>query len=135
MHKRPFGDSIEALVCDFLEQQDLSCVTKNFSCRLGEIDLVMLEPSTNTLVFVEVRFRASAEHGSATESVDWRKQRKLKRTVLHYLQRHADARQRARIDVVGVSYGGEDEAPVLINVSTHQYLGHQLIWTQNAIEE
>ena len=145
MHRKPFGDSIEALVCTFLEQRKLRCVAKNFSCRLGEIDLIMLEPASNTLVFVEVRFRARFDRGTATESVDWKKQRKLRRTVLHYLQKHADARQAARIDVVGVTYKSQYDASVLdelmaVDLScervllTHEDRRYELVWTRNAVE-
>lgn len=138
MQKTIFGSSIEALVCAFLELNGLRCVQKNYHCRLGEIDLVMLNAADHSLVFVEVRFRSKAKFGSATETVDWAKQRKLKRAVLHYLQKNADAKQVARIDVVGVcNLSGEDAAPnsdILFGISTHQYEGYLLRWTRNAIE-
>ncbi|MCL4143714.1 UNVERIFIED_CONTAM: hypothetical protein GTU68_030779 [Idotea baltica] len=136
VHRKPFGDSIEALVCAFLEQQNLRCIAKNFSCRLGEVDLIMLEPADNTLVFVEVRFRANAGRGTATESVDWKKQRKLRRTALYYLQKHANALQAARIDVIGVSYRLDETANEHVNgVSYHLFQNHGLVWTRNAVEE
>ena len=132
------GATIEAMVCSFLELNALRCITKNYHCRLGEIDLIMLEQASNTLVFVEVRFRAGANFGSATETVDWAKQRKLKRAVLHYLQRHADAHQHARIDVIGVcnmpTNTATPNASNLYGVSTHQHDGYLLRWTRNAIE-
>ena len=77
MQKILLGHSIEALACGFLQVQGLSLVEKNYYCRLGEIDLIMLDRDHQTLVFVEVRFRAHAFHGNPTESVDWKKQRKL----------------------------------------------------------
>lgn len=137
MQKTIFGSSIESLVCAFLELNALRCIQKNYHCRLGEIDLVMLDEASNSLVFVEVRFRAQAQFGNATESVDWAKQRKLKRAVLHYLQKHADAKQVARIDVIGVCNLSHDDAPETepsCGVSTHQYEGYLLRWTRNAIE-
>lgn len=138
MQKILFGQSIETLACRFLEQQGLSLVERNFYCRLGEIDLIMLDNTCQSLVFVEVRFRAHAFHGNPTESVDWKKQRKLKRTALHYLQKHNDVRQTARIDVIGVSLitgnGKSNALPFSIDgVSTHQLGPYQLVWTQNAV--
>lgn len=138
VRKNQFGYTIEALVCAFLEENQLTCVQRNFSCRLGEIDLIMLDASSNTLVFVEVRFRARASHGSATESVDWRKQRKLRRAVMHYLQIHADARRAARVDVVGVSYISQSAHSIdfhLPSVSIHQFQEYQLVWTRNALDD
>jgi len=37
VHTIDFGLSIESLVSDFLENHGLRFVTKNYSCRLGEI--------------------------------------------------------------------------------------------------
>lgn len=138
MQKISVGSDAESLVCSFLELNELTCIERNFSCRLGEIDLIMHEASSNTLVFVEVRFRTNAHYGNATESVDWKKQRKLRRTVLHYLQKNATARTCARIDVVGVckSDSANLDVPALPqNVTEHHFQNHALTWTRNAIEE
>lgn len=138
MQKKLFGNAMETLVCAFLEENELACVERNFSCRLGEIDLVMFESSSNTLVFVEVRFRANARHGNATESVDRKKQQKLRRTVLHYLQKNADALTNARIDVVGVCNTiatGPNATLLAQNVTQHYVGNHVLTWTRNAVEE
>lgn len=150
MQTTTVGNQIESLVCAFLESNSLRCITRNYHCRLGEIDLVMLDETTQTLVFVEVRFRTAAIFGSATETVDWSKQRKLKRTVLHYLQKHANAKQRARIDVIGVCRQAEPDnllsnaqaitasAPshgeIRFGVSTHLFEEYKLRWTRNAVE-
>jgi len=135
VQKSKKGQSIETLVSCFLEQQGFQCLEKNYYCRLGEIDLIMLDQSSNTLIFVEVRFRSHVSHGDGTESVDWKKQRKLKRTVLHYLQKHANVSQRARIDVVGVSNTRRSTNSVSDDVSIHLVDQYQLIWTRNAITD
>jgi len=138
VQKKHFGNTIESLVCSFLEANQLTFVERNFSCRLGEIDLIMFEVSSNSLVFVEVRFRANARHGDATESVDWKKQQKLRRTVMHYLQKNATARTNARIDVIGVCNTDSTDQDVpwsAQGVSRHYFANHLLIWTRNAIED
>ena len=53
---------------------------------MGELDLVCLDGGS--LVIVEVRARAGSRFGSATESVDFRKQRKLIRATRHLLMTH-----------------------------------------------
>ena len=111
------GATVEGVVCAFLESQNLSCLQKNYRCRLGEVDLVMQDQNDHALVFVEVRFRSYAAFGTATETVNLAKQRKLKRAVLHYLQKHANATQPARIDVVGVSrFCAADNTPVALSL-------------------
>ncbi|MDQ6646326.1 MAG: YraN family protein [Pseudomonadota bacterium] len=49
-------------------------MTRNYTTRHGEIDLVMLDH--HTIVFVELRYRESASHGDAA-FVTAAKQRKL----------------------------------------------------------
>ena len=78
------GQYYEQQALVFLQQQGLQLVQQNFSCRFGEIDLVMREQQT--LVFVEVKFRRSRHFGGAAAAVTVSKQQKLSRTALYYLQ-------------------------------------------------
>ena len=61
------GQYYEQQARSFLEQQGLLFVSANYRCRQGEIDLIMREHQT--LVFVEVRYRAQTSHGGAAASV------------------------------------------------------------------
>jgi len=79
------GAAAEARALAFLQQQGLTLVEQNFSCRWGEIDLILRDQET--LVFVEVRQRSSARFGGAAASVSAGKQAKLWRTAEVYLQR------------------------------------------------
>ena len=56
------------------------------------------------LVFVEVRYRHSSAFGSPAETVDRRKQARLRAAASHYLVKHAIDRP-CRFDVVAVSGG------------------------------
>ena len=56
-----------------------------------------------TLVFVEVRYRASTRFGGAAASVDRRKQARLIRAAQVYMQRYMEARDRTcRFDVIAM---------------------------------
>lgn len=68
--------------------------------RGGEIDLILRERD-GTLVFVEVRKRASATHGGAAASVGAAKQRSLVLAAQHYLNR-LDSAPACRFDVVAI---------------------------------
>ena len=60
--------------------------------------------SPQQLVFVEVRFRSTNDFGSALESVNRRKQRKLKRAAANFLCKYPRYnRYRCRFDVVAIS--------------------------------
>ena len=81
---------------------------RNFRTKGGEIDLVMR--ADDTLVFVEVRFRAGTGYGSAAETVNRAKQRRLIRAATAYLStRRVDPKLACRFDVIGVSSGDNIE--------------------------
>lgn len=67
----------------------------------GEVDLIMQEPSSKTLVFVEVRQRAKREHGGAAASVGVFKQRRIIFAARHYLLRLMQTPP-CRFDVVSI---------------------------------
>lgn len=91
----------EDLACRHLESQGLALLERNYRCRAGEIDLVMLEGAT--LVLVEVRSRTSAAHGSAAATVGARKQRRFILAARHLmLTRPHYRRLAARFDVVAI---------------------------------
>jgi putative endonuclease len=78
------GQQKELQVCDYLVAQGLQLVIKNYRCKLGEIDLIMMDK--DTLVFIEVRHRKQNDHGSSLESITKSKQRKIINTARYYLQ-------------------------------------------------
>ena len=94
------GEDAEAACCAYLKSQGLKLVNTNFSCRQGEIDLIMLDK--NMLVFVEVRFRKNNAFGGGLESVTTAKQIKLRKTAELYLQQNGQYKN-ARFDVVSMS--------------------------------
>ena len=108
MRAHPGGAGWERLAERYLAHRGLSTLARNFHCRLGEIDLVMFDGET--LVFVEVRYRRNAVHGSAAESVGVRKRLKIQRAAGIFLNRRpALAERSCRFDVVGIS--GSRTAP------------------------
>lgn len=101
--RKRLGDHHEQQARSYLEQQGLRHIASNVRCKRGELDLVMRDG--DTLVFVEVRFRASARFGGAAASVDPRKQARLITAASHYLQRQA-AERPCRFDVVAIDGSG-----------------------------
>lgn len=109
------GSNYETLACAYLQQQGLRLITRNYHCRRGEIDLIMRD--RDKLVFVEVRYRRQSRFGSAAESVNIHKQRRLIATAEHYLLLHGKNDLSARFDVIAI----DGEQP-----------NHRLNWIQNA---
>ncbi len=69
------GREAEARAAAYLQSQGLLILERNWHCRFGEIDLVARDSAT--IVFVEVRMRASRAFGGAAASIDRAKRRKL----------------------------------------------------------
>lgn len=90
-----------------LEAVGLKFLAANHLEKTGELDLVMQDGSE--VVFVEVRQRARAEFGSAAESIDPRKFRRLRATARLFLLRRFNTEEIAcRFDAVLIS--GRPEA-------------------------
>lgn len=95
------GREAEEAALEHLESRGLTLISRNFRCRLGEIDLVMLHG--HSLVFVEVRSRRTSRFASAAESVDSRKQQKLARAAGFFLSRRPAFRHHpVRFDVIAL---------------------------------
>ena len=73
---------------------------QNWQVRGGELDLVLAKG--NEIVFCEVKTRTSDRFGTGAESVDWKKQRFLRRTAMTWLDVH-DRRGKLRFDVATVT--------------------------------
>ena len=98
------GSNQEQRACEYLESHGLNLITQNFSCRMGEIDLIMQDK--NSLVFIEVRYRANKQFGGAAASITKSKQRKIIKTALFYQQRHAP-KSNMRFDVIAIESDNE----------------------------
>jgi putative endonuclease len=97
------GRTAEALAQRHLEQAGLRLLLRNYRCRAGEIDLVMLDDRSGALVLVEVRSRSRSDYGGAAASIGRGKRRRCTLAARHLLLTHPPLRRlRARFDVVAI---------------------------------
>ena len=100
------GDSAEDRAWAHLQRAGLSLVARNYrvargpNARGGEIDLICRE-GDGTLVFVEVRARASASHGGAAASVTASKRASLVFAAQRFIS-HLPVVPPCRFDVVAI---------------------------------
>ncbi len=83
----------------YLEGLGLRFLEANWSCKTGEIDLIMEDGDTR--VMVEVRLRRPTFYGEGVDTVAYQKQRKLLRTAQWY-QQERDFWGNVRFDVVSI---------------------------------
>ena len=108
MNTKDAGDAAEDRALAHLLDHGLKLVARNYRTPGrggGEIDLVMRDP-LGTLVFVEVRKRASRDFGGAAASVGSRKQRRIVFAARHFLMARVRQPPPCRFDVVSVESGG-----------------------------
>jgi len=96
------GQQGEALAVAYLQQQGYRVQQQNYRCRYGEIDIIAWDQ--DTLVFVEVKTKSHLRFGAPQSMVDWRKQQKLTRVALAYVQQRALGNTPLRFDVVAIVY-------------------------------
>lgn len=106
------GRDWEQSALAYLKRQRLTPLEQNFRCKGGEIDLIMRDGAT--LVFVEVRQRASRLQGGAAASITPAKIRRLVHAAQTYLL-HFPATPPCRFDVIAVD-------------------GDRIDWLRNVIE-
>jgi putative endonuclease len=96
------GRRAEDLAHRFLRRRGFTVVARNFrpASGAGEIDLIAWD--AGTLVFVEVKSRATTEFGEPDRAVDAAKRSTLLRAAGAYLRLARLSWDRARFDIVSV---------------------------------
>lgn len=114
---RSAGKYWEKKAESFLKNNGLILLKRNFSCRLGEIDLILKD--RETVVFVEVRFRNLAGFGTGAETVNKQKQARIIKAALIFLAgnpRYSDGP--CRFDVISV---GNQDGELQLNWIKHAF--------------
>jgi putative endonuclease len=105
---RQSGAEWEKTAESFLRGHGLKLLQRNFSSRFGEIDLIMEDEET--VVFVEVKYRKSSQHGSGADAVTFHKQGRISRTAAWYLAMNPHrAEQVCRFDVISINPQEKDQ--------------------------
>ncbi|MDO9104486.1 MAG: YraN family protein [Methylovulum sp.] len=94
------GESAEELAHKYLIDAGLIPIARNFRCKQGELDLIMMDGQA--LVIIEVRFRKSDRYGSAAESVTPAKQSRIIAATQFYLSTIKTDRP-IRFDVIAIT--------------------------------
>ena len=93
----------------YLQDQGLHILLRNQRTRVGEIDIIATDEQS--VIFVEVRYRACNRFGGASASVDRAKQLRIIRSAQHllpalYRQYFHNQALPYRFDVVAIDHNG-----------------------------
>lgn len=115
------GQQAEVIALNFLQKKGLIKLQTNFSCKYGEIDLIMHD--NEFLVFIEVRYRKQTQFGHPLETINFVKQKKIIKTIQYFLVKHPKyGHLPCRIDAVTLN-------------SQAQSGEEQIDWIKNAIQD
>jgi putative endonuclease len=105
----------ERIACRYLLGLGFDILARRFRGRRGELDLVAFEGET--LVFIEVKTRASRAFGDPWEFVDWQKQQSLSCVAGEFIARYDLGQYSYRFDIVSVIVpaGGKEEVVLYRN--------------------
>ena len=95
----------ERLAAEHLTGLGLRILERNWRCRYGELDVIAVDPTTDTVVFVEVKTRTGDGFGGLAQAVTAQKARRLRRLAAIWLAGQKQSWASVRIDVVGVRIG------------------------------
>lgn len=103
MTRQATGARGERIASDHLRQHGYCILATNWHCPAGELDIVARDPTSETLVFVEVRTRTAASTEDAFASITPRKRERLLRAVAAYLDTCPTPEPVWRLDVIAVA--------------------------------
>lgn len=103
MNNRTTGALGEDAACQALKQARIKVLERNYRRPTGEIDIIAQEG--RTLLFIEVKARASTKYGRPAEAVTRAKQLHILRTAMCYLAEHNLDDAPVRFDIVEVLPG------------------------------
>ena len=111
------GQTSESFALQYLVDNGLQYLTKNYRNRQGEIDIILLED--DIYVFVEVKYRKNNQFGGAISAVTYKKTQKIKQCAKFYLQQEGlnEYNTPCRFDIIALE--GDINKP-------------QITWLKNA---
>lgn len=96
------GQLGEDRATQYLIDQGVRILARNYRTKRGEIDVVA--DDAGTLCFVEVRLRESSTYGSPLATVSAKKQQRITYAAMEYLARHVSLAKKypCRFDVIAI---------------------------------
>ena len=92
----------EKIAQDYLMKKNYSILEKNFSCYLGEIDIIAKLKNNHDIIFIEVKTRTQSIYGRPAEAVNTKKLMHLYRVAEYYLKLNHFENNPIQFDVIEI---------------------------------
>ncbi|MBU3956728.1 YraN family protein [Patescibacteria group bacterium] len=112
MRRKSLGNLGENLALKHLKNKGYKILDRNFRSKLGEIDVIAIDPSStisgkDTLVFIEVKTRWSKKFGLPEEGITLWKIRRIIKTGQYYKLVHPELPDSLRLDAVVIDLSSQ----------------------------
>lgn len=97
---KKIGSYGETIAEDYLKSIGYIILEKNFTCKIGEIDLIAKDK--NHISFIEVKTRYGTPYGTPGESITTSKQYKIYKTAQTYILKKKLYKSNFRFDVIEI---------------------------------
>ena len=94
-----FGLAGEDLATSYLKKNKYKILERNYTVKLGEIDIIAKDK--DEIVFVEVKRRKNDDFGRPSENVDYKKQKKITAVAEFYMSKN-EIESYTRFDVIEI---------------------------------
>lgn len=100
MYDENKGFEYEKIAEKYLIDNDYKIIEKNFACRFGEIDLIVVKE--DVLHFIEVKGRKNLDYGYPREAANLTKQKRIIRSAKYYFMIRGTDDFQCQFDVIEV---------------------------------
>ncbi len=119
--KKKIGIKGEKFAVKYLKKNKYKILLRNFSCHLGEIDIIAR--NDKYIVFVEVKTRNETSIMLPRASVDYKKQERITSTANYFMQKYK-TELTTRFDIAEVIYDSKGKMKI-------NYLENAFIYENN----
>ena len=100
-YRQTLGNYGEKMALEFLQKNNYLFVEKNFKfSKCGEVDIIAWD--NDSLCFIEVKTRSSIRFGRPSESVTYKKQKKIRNLAQIFINNNDLHLKKIRFDIVEV---------------------------------
>ena len=96
------GNIAEDQAAKYLQNKGYKILTRNFSCKVGEIDIIA-QDKQNTIIFIEVKQRKTNLFGGGLAAVNKAKQRRITLTAAEYIKKTHPKYFALRFDIITIT--------------------------------
>jgi len=100
LDKKKLGLLGEQTAVEYLEEKGYSVLERNYTSKLGEVDIIVAKDED--ICFVEVKARTRKDYGTPQEAVNQTKQQKIVKTALTYLKAKGYLKYNCRFDIISI---------------------------------